>query len=49
MNAVRYGPTVGGIVFAVCATAVCFAVTALLTIFYIHINSPIRLIRRDEA
>lgn len=49
MNAVRYGPTVGGIVFAVCATAVCFIVTALLTVFYIHINSPIRLIRRDEA
>ena len=49
MNAVRYGPTIGGFVFAVCAAAVCFAVTALLTAGYIHIHSPIRLIRRDEA
>ncbi len=49
MNALRYGPTVGGLVFAVCAAAGCFVVTALLTAVYIHINSPIRLIRRDEA
>ena len=49
MNAVRYGPTVGGLVFAVCAAAGCFAATALLTAGYIRIHSPIRLIRRDEA
>ena len=49
MNAVRYGPTVSGLVFAVCATAGCFAATALLTSLYIRIHSPIRLIRRDEA
>ncbi|MBR5681169.1 MAG: ABC transporter permease [Clostridia bacterium] len=49
MNALRYGPTAVGLVFAVCAAAGCFIVTALLTAGYIHINSPIRLIRRDEA
>ncbi|MBO7404306.1 MAG: hypothetical protein J6V24_05030, partial [Clostridia bacterium] len=48
-NAVRYGPTVGGLVFAVCTVVICFAVTALLTSLYIRIHSPIRLIRRDEA
>ena len=49
INALRYGPTEGGTVFAVCAAAVCFAVTALLTALYIRIHSPIRLMRRDEA
>ena len=49
MNAVRYGPTADGLVFALCAALICFAATALLTAGYIRINSPIRLIRRDEA
>ena len=49
LNEARYAPTVGGLVFALCASLICFAGTAILTALYIRVHSPIRLIRQDEA